>query len=781
MPNTVPSMPLKQAFSRLNGLLVGALFFTCVGAVAQEPSHWAFQPIDDPAPPAVTDRAWPSRPLDHFVLHQLESSGRKPASPAGRHVLIRRVYFDLIGLPPTPSQIRAFMADKSTNAFARVVDSLLKSRHYGERWGRHWLDVARYGDSNGSDENHAYPHAWRYRNWVIDAFNRDLPFDEFVRDQLAGDLVEPSDPERITATGFLAIGTKILAEKDQVKKKADIVDEQLDTIGRAFLGLAIGCARCHDHKFDPIPTRDYYAMAGILHSTTIHDRTLSGPKFDAETAELRTEVDGISKRIAARGKKLAGGERFEFEAESFKRGHATILHEGYGQGIGIIGDKGKGENWAEYDIEINQPGVYLIELRYAAKTARPGQILIDGKVAASNAISELSGGWNPENQRWFIEGQVELSAGAHVLRIQSEPLMAHIDKLRLTKVKSVKEAARVVKQLEELKQQRVVANEAMAKLKPMAMVVKDGKARDSKIHRRGNPHDGGDLVPRGFLNDIGAGEGGSPKVGSGRRQLAAWLASPKNPLTARVIVNRVWHWHFGKGLVNTPDNFGLTGAAPSNPRLLDHLAAKLIRENWSIKSLHREILLSSAYRMGTDNHSGFAPRRLEAEEFRDGVLHVSGSLDLTRPTGSSLYIISAKPNHVTLGRNRRAYDQHNYRSVYLPIVRNNIYDLFTLLDFPNGFTPVGQRANTTVPTQALMMMNSPWIMQQSRLIAESVRAANNPLNELHLRLFARPITAEERRDAEEFLRTATSRKDKGHAWALLCQTLLSSNEFLYVR
>ena len=752
-----------------------------VAGVEGSQKHWAFQAITAPEPPAVRDRNWPSKPLDHFVLNQFEAEGRKPATPAPREVLIRRVYFDLIGLPPTPTQIRAFIEDRSPNAFAKVVDSLLKSKHYGERWGRHWLDVARYGDSNGSDENHAYPHAWRYRNWVIDAFNRDLPFDEFVRDQLAGDLIAPADPDRITATGFLAIGTKILAEKDSVKKKADIVDEQLDTIGRAFLGLSIGCARCHDHKFDPISARDYYAMAGIFHSMTIHDSTLTGPRFDAETADLRAKVDGISKQIASLGKKLASGTQLEWEAETFSRGHASILHQGYGQDIGIIGDKGKGENWAEYDAQITEPGVYLMEIRYAAKTARPGQILIDGKVAATNALSETSGGWYPENQRWFIEGQVRLSEGPHALRIQSQPLMAHIDKLRLTKVKTAKEGVRVVKQLGDLKQQRMAVNEELAKMKPSTMAVMDGKTRNSKIHLRGDPHDEGDLVPRGFLAGIGAGAGDSPRNGSGRRQLAAWLTSPKNPLTARVIANRIWHWHFSNGLVSTPDNFGVTGAAPSNRDLLDHLATELIRDNWSIKSLHRKILLSNTYRMGSDPEVGFALRRLDAEEFRDAVLHASGSLDLARPTGSSLYIISAKLTHVTLGRNRRAYDRHNYRSVYLPIVRNNIYDLFTLLDFPNGFTPVGQRANTTVPTQALMMMNSPWIMKQSRLIAESVRATNDPLNELHLRLFARPIAKEERTDAKAFLHAASKRKNLDHAWGLLCQTLLSSNEFLYVR
>ncbi len=731
---------------------------------------------------------WPTQPLDYFVLNQLEKAELQPIPAANKHTLIRRAYFDLIGLPPTPDQVREFVADQSTNAFTRVVDELLASSHYGERWGRHWLDVARYGDSNGADENHAYPHAWRYRNWVIDAFNRDLPYDKFLRDQLAGDLVEPVLADRIAATGFLAIGTKILAEKDPVKRQADIVDEQLDTIGRVFLGLSIGCARCHDHKFDPIPTRDYYAMAGIFHSTTIGDRQLFGPAYDASMAEAEKKLESIKHQISAAGTKFERlavlDSRLEWEAEVFNRGNVVMDTNRYGKGIGIIGNRISSENFAEYNINVKRAGSHLIELRYAAQKARPGQLLVDGKVIITNALSQTSGGWNPEHQQWFVEGQVMISAGKHTLRIQSEPMMSHIDKVRLTPVNSAAEAKRILEELHRLKKQQIDATAALGKSKPMAMAVKDGRIGDAKISRLGNPHDHGDTVPRGFLTSIGAPSAVEPGKGSGRLELAGWLTAPDHPLTARVEVNRIWHWHFGRGLVASPDNFGTTGDRPDNPDLLDHLARQLMRNNWSVKALHREIMISSTYRMGTMTNpaarNGYPLRRMEAEVFRDAILQAAGTLRRSVPASGSLGIIAQNPTHVQLARNRRAYEGYPYRSVYLPVVRSHVYDLFTLLDFPNATTPVGKRANTTVPTQALMMMNSPFLMKQARQVGESVRKQKDPLNELYLRLFSRSITTAERATANEFIRTAAERGDDNHAWSLLCQTLLVSNDFLYL-
>ncbi len=315
----------------------------------------------------------------------------------------------------------------------------------------------------------------------------------------------------------------------------------------------------------------------------------------------------------------------------------------------------------------------------------------------------------------------------------------------------------------------------------MAMAVHDGRIRDAPINRLGNPHDHGEKVARGFLSEVGAANRKAPQTVSGRLELAEWLTSPEHPLTARVIANRAWHWHFGRGLVASPDNFGSTGERPRNIALLDYLARRLIEDKWSLKKLHRRIMLSQTYQLGTVDHPGaihgFPLRRLEAEAFRDALLQASGALNPDVPPRGALKIISQNPTHVTLARNRRAYEGFPHRSVYLPIVRSHVYDLFTLLDFPNATTPVGKRAKTTVPTQALMMMNSPFLMKQAAAVAESVRQKNDPLAELYLRLFARPITKEERQDAEQFLK----RGDKAEAWALLCQTLLMSNEFLYLR
>ncbi|MEC8942576.1 MAG: DUF1549 domain-containing protein, partial [Verrucomicrobiota bacterium] len=428
-------------------LSILAILGATLRAPGGESPHWSFQPLQPPTPPDVKHEGWARTPLDRFSLAASEDESIATVPRAGRRILLRRAYFDLIGLPPAPAQVKAFLADQSPGAWAKVIDELLASPHYGERWGRHWLDLARYGDSNGGDENPAYPLAWRYRNWVIDAFNRDLPYNQFVREQLSGDLMTPATADRIAATGFLAIGTKILAEKDPVKKRADIVDEQIDTMGRVFLGLALGCARCHDHKFDPVPERDYYALAGIFHSTAIEDRELKTPDAIAAQKAGRARIEALAREIAQHEKTL---ETFldlegtiEWEAEAHDRGNVIVDREQYGQGIGIISDPGSQKNYAEYDIEISKGGTYQLALRYAAAASRPGQVLVDGTVVIREAISRVTGGWMPPNQRWHHEGLLNLEPGTRILRIESEPLMSHLDKIRLLPVREPARAAAV--------------------------------------------------------------------------------------------------------------------------------------------------------------------------------------------------------------------------------------------------------------------------------------------------------------------------------------------------
>ncbi|MDP6893629.1 MAG: DUF1549 domain-containing protein, partial [Verrucomicrobiota bacterium] len=448
---------------------------------------WSFQPIQRPKLPLVQNQSWVQSPIDNFVLAKLESVGLRPAVPASKRMLLRRLTVNLTGLLPALEELRAFETDTSPHAWDNVIDRLLASPRYGERWGRHWLDVARYGDSNGGDENLYFPNANKYRDYVVDALNRDQPFSEFVQEQIAGDLMSTgSDPEsirrRIIATGFLVIGTKILAEPDPRKMEMDIIDEQIDTIGKAFMGLSIGCARCHDHKFDPISTRSYYSMAGIFKSTYTmehynivakwHEREVGTAsemaalkKVRAEVAQLNKDNEVITRKareqvqikvrqdvakyllganevISRRRligkpeplgpsamKNLVKGKGLLFEAEDFDRGNVTVDRSNYGKDIGIISDPGGQKNFAEYDIELPIAGNYQVELRYAASLARPGQLLMDGKVIQPEAVSNITGGWQPEHQKWNVEGVYHFEAGKHVLRIQSEPMMSHIDKV----------------------------------------------------------------------------------------------------------------------------------------------------------------------------------------------------------------------------------------------------------------------------------------------------------------------------------------------------------------
>ena len=761
-------------------VILALLGLTLRAPGAEEP-HWAFQPLRPPVVPEVEHGDWARTSLDHFILAASPDESSAAVPRADRRVLLRRAYFDLVGLPPTPAQVDAFLTDEAAGAWARVIDELLASPHYGERWGRHWLDLARYGDSNGGDENHAYPLAWRYRNWVISALNRDLPYNQFVREQLSGDLLTPSTADRIAATGFLAIGTKILAEQDPVKKRADIVDEQIDTMGRVFLGLSLGCARCHDHKFDPVPERDYYALAGIFHSTAIEDRELKTPDAIAAQKAGRARIEALAREIAQHEKTL---ETFldlegtiEWEAEAHDRGNVIVDREQYGQGIGIISDPGSQKNYAEYDIEIKKGGTYQLALRYAAAAARPGQVLVDGSIAIKGAISRITGGWMPPNQRWHNEGLLNLEPGTRILRIESEPLMSHLDKIRLLPVREPARAAAVRETISVLGAERTRLEGVGKDTFPKVMAVKDGSIADARINRRGNPHDLGDPVPRGFLTAIGAPtRPGKLTTQSGRLELADWMTSPEHPLTARVIVNRVWHWHFGNGLVTTPDNFGTTGSAPANPALLDHLTHRFIEDGWSLKKLHRRIMLSATYQLASTG-DGNRVRRMEAEVFRDAVLAVSGSLNREAPAGPPPTVKAQDPSPADIARNREIYEDYPHRTIYLPVVRSHVYDFLSLLDFPNPTTPVGRRNSSTVATQALLMLNSPFLLDKSAEIAARLRSHDDPLAELYLRLFARPATPEERHEATRFLEDAGD----AEAWALLCHTLLISNEFLYLR
>jgi hypothetical protein len=669
--------------------------------------RWAFRAPVEPAVPAVKNVAWPRSAVDRFVLARLEAKGIRPAPPADRRTLIRRATFDLIGLPPTPAEVEAFLDDGSADAFAKVVDRLLASQHYGERWGRHWLDVARYADSNGLDENVAFGNAWRYRDYVVAALNQDKPYDQFLLEQLAGDLLPDSETarrdQRLIATGFLALGPKVLAEGDEKKMELDIIDEQIDTFGRALLGLTLGCARCHDHKFDPITTRDYHGLAGIFTST----RTM----------------------------------------ESFKRV----------------------ARWHEH--------VLASADEQARKAAHDKQV-----AQHKEAIKQLTSNAND---------QVKQEAKpVPTLPKDLEPLYP----------------AEVRTELKRLREELAGLEKSAPQL-PAAMGVAEGKVTDVPVFLRGDHLKPGKTVPRQVPVVLaGASAPTFDAQHSGRFELARWLVRPDHPLTARVMVNRIWRWHFGQGIVPTPDNFGLLGEAPVNPPLLDWLALRFIESKWSIKAMHRMIMLSSTYQMSAaadakaalvdpENRLNWRAnvRRLEAEAIRDNLLAVSGLLD--RSMGGSLLHVKNRDyffDHTSKDTTR--YDSRR-RSLYLPVVRNNVYDVFQLFDFPDPAVANGDRATTTVATQALFFMNSEWVAQlceewAAALVKDDQLDDAGRVDRIYRKAYARPATAKEVADALTLVRSVEAALARGQAhterhrmqaWASLCQTVVAANEFIYVQ
>jgi hypothetical protein len=939
---------------------------------------WAFRaPHRAPIPQASDPQGWGRTPVDDFILEKLESRQLLPNPVADKRTLIRRATLDLIGLPPTQDEVKAFLADASPTAFETVVERLLSSPRYGERWARHWLDIARYADSNGLDENLAYANAWRYRDYVIEAFNSDRPYHEFLREQLAGDLLPASAHQdvqlrRIVATGFLSLGAKMLAEDDPVKMEMDIIDEQIDTLGKAVLGMTFGCARCHDHKFDPISAHDYYAFAGIFKSTKTMDnfnvvarwqeRPIALPEVVAErdrqkaaaeavqaeiTQRMQQETDRITSEArlqlaaymlaAERQLRLdellnkatptaenaalsSGPDCLLLEAEDYARGNVTKDFTSYGSGIGVLVNRGELPNFAEYDIEIPQSGVYQIDLRYAAAAARPTFVMIDGNSMKSNAAEKVTGGWTPDSQKWFVEALVEITAGKHVVRLENTGPFPHIDKLCIAPAVDGSATSRLVKKSIEtpaiplhqpivanwvklLQSQKDVANgpfavwnklriagsldvsldslplvdelladprpttldglaqryqqlangedspnttalktlltgsdspfqpgekaeavyseAVVAELKtlrekktaietaiptiPEAMSASEGTPQNLRIHLRGSHTTLGVEVPRRMPHILATGHE-SPITGeiSGRLKLAEWLTQPNHPLTARVLVNRVWQAHFGEGLVRSPDNFGSLGDKPSHPELLDWLATEFVSNGWSIKSLHRLILNSAVWQQTTEFNEvadtidpenrllwRMNRRRLEAEAIRDSLLAIGRDLDLTMggtllPTENRKYVTS------TANINIDVYEAPR-RTIYLPVVRSALNDYLTAFDFGDPSAMSGQRDRTTVAPQSLFLMNSKLVAAQSRNLATSLLESSaddrGRIAEAFERFYSRPPAEMEIESSlafiasyEDSLRSRNTGAEllRPMAWQAFCRALMATNEFLYV-
>ena len=651
--------------------------------------HWAFRPVRNPRPPHVAPQEWNATPVDQFIKAKLDQQHLTPQRRAYKQALIRRVTYDLTGLPPTPDEIDAFLRDKTQRAFEKVVDRLLASPQYGERWGRHWLDVVRYADTAGDNADFPIPAMFRYRNWVIAAFNRDEPYDQFLREQIAGDILAAKDDlvthnrekwkQEIIATGYLANSRRFGSSIGEFHLT---IDDTIDNLGRGILGLSIGCARCHDHKYDPIPNTDYYALYGIFQSTNYpHPGTESFPHTHGFVA-LKPE-----------------------QAESLKR-YETEL--------------------SDFDKRIHD--------------------ITNGKVKFANEEE---------------------------------------------KQKAAKEAHDGINKL---------SSEYPGFEKAYAMT--EGEPVNANVFIRGEPKALGPDVPRGFLTILGGAKVPADEKGSGRLELARWITDPKNPLTARVIVNRVWQWHFGQGIVATPDDFGTRGERPTHPELLDYLASRFMASGWSIKKLHKSILLSRTYQMASGDDAQdaakdasnrylwrFNRQRLDAEELRDSWLDLSGNLDAT-PGGEQPFPPEMKWRYSQHEAFLANYDT-NKRSVYLMqqrIRKQPFLDLFDGAD-PNAVT--GRRQLTTTALQALYTMNDPFFHEQADAFA--IRVAMRESSDLarlqyaYRLAYGRLPTPEEVRDDQKYLVSArdalasssmTEDRKYREAWASLMRVLLSSNEFL---
>lgn len=664
--------------------------------LAEARKFWSFQPIGSPTIPSVQSELWPQNPIDFFVLSELEKRKLTPAPVADRRTLIRRATYDLTGLPPSPTDTEAFVADPAPlpDAFAKVVDRLLASPQYGERWGRHWLDLVRYADTAGDNSDYPVPELYRYRNYVIDALNRDKPYDQFIIEQIAGDLLPARDQaernENVIATGYIALSRRFGSLANNYPQHLTIEDT-LDNMGRTMLGLTISCARCHDHKFDAISKEDYYGLYGIFQST-------------------KYPFPGI-------------------ELDKIPRDFVPLVSE------------------AQYNSAIAPYRARRAELDEKLKEAR------DDKKAAEK---------EKDKQR-----------------------IAELDKL-----------------IRDLESKRSKAQKERPDVE-FAYAVTDEKPANAKIHERGDPKSLGPEVPRKFLDILGGATLPPDEKTSGRLQLARWIADPANPLTARVMANRLWQYHFGQGLTSTPSDFGVRGQPPTNPALLDWLAHRFVQDGWSMKSMHRQIMLSRTYQLSTAEnamnlavdpenkyHWRFNRRRLSAEELRDSMLLLSGSLDLSPMSKPHPFPHFAKWE----------YTQHHPFKEDYPTARRSIYRMskritalpyLQTFDGPDPNASTASRDSSVTTVQALYFLNNDFVHEQSRRFAERIQGERSQRKDritLAFQLaFARPPQPAELRQMSDFLKQARSKladlppaEQNQRAWTSLAAVLFRANEYLYL-
>lgn len=679
-------------------------------------TFWAFRALSKPDVPKVKDTAWVKNPIDAFVLAKLEEAGLKPAPPADKGAMVRRVYYNLVGLPPTPEQVDAFVKDERPDAYERLIEGLLASPHYGEHWARHWLDVVRYAETNSFERDSAKPFIWRYRDYVIRAFNNDIPYDQFIREQLAGDELDQVTADSMIATGYYRLGIFDDEAPDKLLAFYDDLDDIVNTTGQAFLGLTVGCARCHDHKIDPFPQKDYYRFLAFFHNVRRYSdradlKPIGSPeeqkKFQGEIAAIKNRLAEVEKVIAAMEDavkpKLAGGEIDDFK---YEQNRELILKKNVGKLI-------EAGDFQEY--------MALRKKRDKIKREQPSAM------AQAMCVAEFG----------------------------SAP-------------------------------------------------------KETFVLARGNPHVKAEKVEPGFPSALTDAKptlpDKSPFAGSaGRRRIVAdWLADAKNPLPHRVWINRIWQYHFGRGIVRSSSNFGYMGTAPTHPELLDWLTSEFIAKGMKLKEVHRLIMLSSTYRMSSQANDNalakdpendlfwrFNTRRLSAEEIRDSILAASGNLNLKKMGGPSAYPIIPKEvlagqSMPGLGWGRSPTEDRTRRSVYVHIKRSLAVPILTSFDVPDTDAPCPVRFTTTQPTQALGMLNSDFLNEQAKIFAEDLlRLSTKPEEQVQIALRRTTQRMPTKAEIERGLRflsamQETHRLRAEEALRRFCLLTLNLNEFVFL-
>ena len=706
-------------------------FGLCLAAVGKsitdkDRRHWAFQPIQRLTPPSVKNASLAANPIDHFILAALETNQLTLAPRASKEQLIRRVTFDLIGLPPTPEEIDAFIHDSSPNAYEKLIDRLLASPHYGERWGRHWLDLARFAESDGFEHDAVRPHSWRYRDYVIKSFNEDKPYDRFIREQIAGDELFPNQPEAMVATGFNLLGPDMVDSADQVQRRVNTLNDMTDTTALVFLGQTLGCARCHNHKSEPFSQRDYYQFQAFF-TPAKFERELAVPT-DAEREAHKAAMAKYNTQTAALQKQID-----EIEAPHRERLHAEKL------------------------------GKLSEEAQLAHKT--------------------------PKEKR-TVEMENQIQETADLVKVTNDELLKALSSEEKTQQKKLQDRLKKF---------------AKPPALPAAMVLRNSNGPPAKtfILGRGDYNDPRDEVQMAVpeILETAATNHLTSQAAKGRRTaLADWIASPDNPLTARVMVNRIWQHHFGRGIVPFPSEFGVRSDAPTHPELIDWLASEFMARGWSIKKMHKLILLSATYQQSSQPSTEALARdpenklfsrqnrlRLEGEVIRDSLLAISGKLN-PKIGGASVH--PPIPADITkTSKNWTAStdaQDHSRRSLYIFARRNLRFPFLEVFDAPDSNLSCAERGRSTTAPQSLTLLNSDEVMAAAKATASRVlKEADSPgqrIERAYRLTLGRSPSAKERTLSQEFVTGSTARNEDVAAGGMeeLCRALFNLNAFVYV-